>query len=475
MTSREVTYFEVGPNGEHLDAQPGIAEAHQTYQRAVHDYVRDNAGVELPAAIPLGEINQYYQDMGYRTPPVIAIDSRNPRSLEVLHEAALSEAAFRLQERSIAGVYAERGDLSIVALNRGNQADQRQINITRTLAHEQAHGGEKVSYQVRMINGRVRMINGRPDITFAGLGFHRLEVTADGTYQSAGLALTEAQAEISATQFASQQGLVQVASLQSAGGLYLPSEYCKLRENGEVTFSAGASPAIALELLTLKDPAIIGLVLDGARSQAKEAELRARLQLLDEAYPGVAEALLGARTDENIMAVGKKVGALLGATPQDILDAHDNAADLLTQRTRAQRVAQAQHDANSMEDVQSSTGGKHIIITRDELSKTGTLDPPVSRENFEDSIVSRRDTIHRAIGHMATNESSVLSFTLEAQDRLDEALEILYAQLGQPGSESFDHYAKELTPLLKSQRLFLPLKQRIEVAARTAQTAAEHL
>lgn len=468
MPSHEVTYHQSGPDGEPLAVPAGIPEAHQQYQTAVQDYVRENAGVEMPATIPVAQINQYYHDMGRRTAPVVAIDSDNPRSIEALQGAGLSEAAAALRDPATNGIYSAKGDLSIVAVNRDRQVGS--VNTTRTLAHEQGHSAEKTSYVVTVVDGAA-------NITFAGAGYRRLEATADGTEQHVGLALTEAQAEMNATRFAQQQGLTRVQDPQLINGLYVPAEYCRVTDEGKMTYSLGASPAIAVELIAVKDPAIIGLVLDGAQSAAKEAELCERLQALDEEYPGVADALLGVYTDEGIEVVGKKVGTLLGASQQDIVDAHDNANEVLDRRARAQQAAQAQQDDQTAWSQPPPTRNR-IEVQGDDTSTpepaSQTTTTQTAREGLGgDTVESVRATIYQAIGLLATASPSTVSCLTEAYDELEGAMNIVYAQLGSPGSDSFDRYAQELAPFIEALELFQPLQQKITVLARTAQTIAD--
>jgi hypothetical protein len=459
MSNHEVTYYQSGPDGEHLAVDADIVATHQEYQSALYQYVQKYAGEALPAAIPVDDIHKYYQDMGRRVAPVVAIDSDDPLSLEVLQEVGLSETAKALQGAGVQGAYVPEGDIVLVAINRGNQNDPQRVNTTRTLAHEQGHAGQKTTYSVIQTNDK-------PIISPVAGGFLHQAVGADGKTRIVGLPLTEAQAELHATQFAERQGLTQVADPQLIDGLYLPASYCKRMQNGVITYSFAASAAIAVELLAAKDPTLLDLVLDGAKSQATESILFERLRALNEEYPGVAKALLLTTTDEALEGVGKKVSALLGSTKQDIVDAHDNATELVNHRIKAQ---------------QENSEWSQPAPVRDRVVVLGTSPAPnvvtsqTAREGLEDNLDEVRDKISQAIGRLATGSPSTLSSLAEAHDRLGEALELLYSQLGQPGSKSFNRYAHDLAPLLTAQELFESLKGQVIDAALAAQTVAERL
>lgn len=420
MSEREVTYFQINENGEKLPVEQWRVDGIQAFQAAANERLQNEVSMDIPPGVPMEEIQQYFADMDKHTSPLVLFDSRDPQTQAVLKEVAHPTALSFSKVPNLTGRYEGTTDTTFVAIDRCSQYNPAEVekHITRTIVHEYGHSSAKVGILVTP-EGKGQHIR------FASGGYATETVDVEGRQVIVGYPLNEAHAGLYESHFTPSSGSLGFGNtygdITEVLGVPLPNSILQPISHDSSVWTGSNFPTVGVELLAIHDPQLIELVMDGGTTTAKEQELREHLAALEGEYPGVTNILLGPSiyTAEHLVAAGQAIVRYFPNARDLVIDAHEQARELIQRKIEAnRRAAQQVSQEKSRESItiRTSRDSGDIARTQQEL----------------DAIV----------GALTVDGSSCKSLLERAHNLCKEGKAILVSGAGDATNESYKNALK---------------------------------
>lgn len=224
---------------------PGVQEAIGRNQHNAYESLQASVGVETQT-LPLADIASYFDRLGLTPPPIVVINT-NAESLTQV--AKFDPAAARnLRDPDTSGYYANSIHVAIVAEDKAGTVDRK---VSKAV-HESAHGTSMNAYRVEPTSESGFQYS-------PSRGGYQVESSdRKTTYNNV---LEEGRPEMLAGHFVDQEfPSIKDAEPAYVNGIWIPAAYIS---SDRTVCSKAAPAAMALEMLIMKNPELLDVIVKG--------------------------------------------------------------------------------------------------------------------------------------------------------------------------------------------------------------------